>query len=166
MSTTIDTDVVPDTPKPPAKKDMSKVHEARRKKAAERRLQKAQQNMLPSAPPSPAKTKLDEAFSKQDKNAADDDSSSSSDEEQVLYYEPPADYKEKKAKKAAEKKQQRKMLTDVYAMMLNVQKELAEVKTTAKKVVASKPANTAAQFKEEINRTPSVHPVRALYNLS
>jgi len=33
------TDPVPDTPKP--KKDMSKVHEAKRKKAAERRMKKA-----------------------------------------------------------------------------------------------------------------------------
>jgi len=165
MSTTANTDVVPDTSKSPAKKDMSKVHEARRKKAAEKRLQKAQQNMPPLAPSSPAKTKLDEALSKQEKNNGDD-SSSSSDEETVLYYEPPADYKERKAKKAAEKEQQRKMLTDVYAMMLTMQKEISEVKTTTKKVVASKPANTAAQFKEEINRTPSVHPVRALYNLS
>jgi len=96
-------------------------------------------------------------LSKQEQNS---DTSSSSDEESVLYYEPPPDYKEKKAKKALEKEKQKQMFGEMYAAVLEVQKGFS-----ASNKKAAKPSASSMQYKEEINRTPHVHPVRLLFNL-
>jgi len=94
------------TPAPPApKKDMSKVHEARRKKAAERKVQKAKElvesSKAVSAPvpiPTPEKSNLEKQLQKvEEKDDYEEDEDE--DEEETLFYEPPPEEIERKQQK-------------------------------------------------------------------
>jgi len=145
---------------------MSKVYEARKKKAAERKIQKAKElvesSKAVSAPvpiSTPEKSNLEKQFQKVEEKCDDEEDDDGDDgEEETLFYEPPPEEIERKQQKKAEKEQQKKMLAEMYEMMMTLHKE-----KTSKK--SGKASSVSMQFKEEINRTPSVHPVRSLFNL-